>query len=146
EVRLRPDTYSKERAQPAVIVVDTSIWIAADRRSDIDKVLQELMEMDEVALAWPVWFELWAGVARQHRKSHRAAFGALPQLVPTEDTWQPLTDWIAKAADAGERFTVTDLLIASMATEIGGLVWSLDNDFERMEKLGFVSLYDPPGV
>ena len=52
----------------------------------------------------------------------------------------------ARAADAGERFTVTDLLIASLTSEIGGLVWSLDKDFERMEKLGFVSLYDPPDV
>jgi predicted nucleic acid-binding protein len=67
-------------------------------------------------------------------------------VVPTEETWQPLTEWIARAADAGERFAVTDLLIASLSTEIGGLVWSLDKDFERMEKLGFVSLYEPPDI
>lgn len=67
----------------------------------------------------------------------------LPQLVPSEETWAPLTDWIARAADVGETFTITDLLIASLAAEIGGLVWSLDKDFERMEKLKFVSLYSP---
>jgi predicted nucleic acid-binding protein len=66
--------------------------------------------------------------------------------VPTDETWQPVTDWIARAADAGERFAVTDLLIASLSAEIGGLVWSLDNDFERMEQLGFVQRYDPPDV
>jgi predicted nucleic acid-binding protein len=129
-----------------VIVVDTSVWIAAQRRPYIDRTLQSLLEADEVALALPVRLELWAGVARQDRKAHRAAFGALPQLVPTDETWQPLTEWIAKAADAGERFTVTDLLIASLTADIGGLVWSLDKDFERMETLGFVSRYDPPDV
>jgi predicted nucleic acid-binding protein len=107
-------------------------------------VLQELLEADEVAVALPVRLELWAGVAKHDRKAHRAAFNAVPQLVPTEETWRPLTDWIARAADAGERFTVTDLLIASLAVEIGGLVWSLDKDFERMERLKIVSLYSLP--
>ena len=129
-----------------MIVVDTSVWIAAQRRPYVDKVLQQLIEVDELAIALPVRLELWAGVARQDRKAHRTAFGALPQLVPTEETWKPLTDWIAKAADAGERFTMTELLIASLTSGIGGLVWSFDKDFERMEKLGFVSLYDPPDV
>ena len=129
-----------------MIVVDTSVWIAAQRRQYIDKALQSLLDADEVALPLLVRLELWAGVARHDRKAHSAAFGALPQLVPTEETWQTLTPWIARAADAGDRFTVTDLLIASLTTEIGGLVWSLDKDFERMEKLGFVSLYEPPDI
>ena len=129
-----------------MIVVDTSVWIAAQRRPYVDKVLQELIDADEAAFALPVRLELWTGVGRQDRQAHKAAFGALPQLVPTEDTWRPLPEWIARAADAGERFTITDLLIASLTSEIGGLVWSLDKDFERMERLGFVSLYQPPDV
>jgi predicted nucleic acid-binding protein len=127
-----------------VIVVDTSVWIAAQRQPHVEKVLQQLLDADEVAVALPVRLELWAGVAKHDRKAHRAAFNAVPQLVPTEATWRPLTDWIALAADAGERFTVTDLLIASLAMEIGGLVWSLDKDFERMERLKIVSLYALP--
>lgn len=127
-----------------MIVVDTSVWIAAQRQTQVEKVLRELLEADEVAVALPVRLELWAGVAKHDRKAHLVAFSALPQLVPTEATWRPLTDWIARAADAGERFTVSDLLIASLATEIGGLVWSLDKDFERMERLKLVSLYSLP--
>lgn len=127
-----------------MIVVDTSVWIAAQRQPFIEKVLHELLEADEVAVALPVRLELWAGVAKHDRKAHRAAFNGVPQLVPTEETWQPLTEWIARAADAGERFAVTDLLIASLADEIGGLVWSLDKDFERMERLKLVSLYSLP--
>lgn len=127
-----------------MIVVDTSVWIAAQRQPHVGRVLQELIDADEVAIALPVRLELWAGVAKHDRRAHRHAFGALPQLVPTEDTWQPLTDWIARAGDAGQRFTISDLLIASLASDIGGLVWSLDTDFARMEKLGFVSLYELP--
>lgn len=127
-----------------MIVVDTSVWIAAPRQPTLARVLQELMDEDLVALALPVRLELWNGIARQQRKRHAAAFSALPQLVPTEETWRPLTDWIARAHDAGETFTVTDLLIASLAADIGGLVWSLDKDFERMERLEFVQLYQLP--
>jgi len=127
-----------------VIVVDTSVWIAAPRQPTLARVLQELMDEDLVALALPVRLELWNGISRQQRKRHAAAFSALPQLVPTEDTWQPLTGWIARAHDAGETFTLTDLLIASLAADIGGLVWSLDKDFERMERLEFVQLYQLP--
>jgi hypothetical protein len=29
-----------------------------------------------------------------------------------------------------------------MTAEIGGMVWSLDKDFQRMERLKFVSLYE----
>ena len=129
-----------------MIVVDTSVWIAAQRRPYVDEVLQELIDADEVAMALPVRLELWAGVARQDRKAHRAAFGALPQLGADRRDVATAHRVDREGRDAGERFTVTDLLIASLTSDIGGLVWSLDKDFERMEKLGFVSLYQPPDV
>lgn len=125
-----------------MIVVDTSVWIAARRQARRAEVLRGLIDADEVALALPVRLELWSGVAKHDRKAFLRAFGALPQLVPTEETWQPLQGWIESAADAGETFGITDLVIASLASDIGGLVWSLDSDFARMERLGFVSLYD----
>jgi predicted nucleic acid-binding protein len=94
-----------------------------------------------VALALPVRLELWAGIAKSDRRRFVRAFSALPVLVPTEETWQPLGDWIARAADAGQRFAMTDLIIARLADEIGALVWSLDSDFERLARLKFVRMY-----
>jgi predicted nucleic acid-binding protein len=123
-----------------VIVIDTSVWVAARRHpaGDHSQTLHGLLDADEVALALPVRLELWAGTARADRRAFRRAFSALPLLVPTEDTWKPLDEWIVRAADAGERFAVTDLLIARLADEIGALVWSLDSDFERMAALKLV--------
>ena len=117
-----------------MIVVDTSVWVAAERRpsSETATTLVALLDADEVALALPVRLELLAGVARADRRAFLRAFSALPVLIPTEETWQPLDDWIARAADAGQRFAITDLLIARLADEIGGLVWSLDSDFDRL--------------
>lgn len=127
-----------------MIVVDTSVWIAAPRQKVVADALGQLIEADEVTLALPVRLELWTGVARQDRRAFLRTYGALPQLHPTEDTWRVLPESIEKAKDAGETFTICDLLIASLAEEIGGLVWSLDKDFERMERLKLVSLYSPP--
>jgi predicted nucleic acid-binding protein len=64
--------------------------------------------------------------------------------MPGEDTWHSMTDAIATATDAGERVAFVDVMIAVLAGELGALVWSLDPDFERLERLGLVARYDPP--
>ncbi len=127
-----------------MIVVDTSVWVAARRQPQVAKALDELIDADMAVIPLPVRLELLSRVARKDRKAFFAAQQALPLLVPTEDTWAPLTSWVERAADAGDTFGTADLLIAALAAEIGGLVWSLDKDFERMERLQFVSLYELP--
>lgn len=52
-----------------------------------------------------------------------------------------IESWIGPGADRGHTFSVPDLLIAGLTHEIGGLVWSLDEDFARLEKLGYVQRY-----
>jgi predicted nucleic acid-binding protein len=127
-----------------VIVVDTSVWVGVRRDARLATALDSLLDADEVALALPVRLELWAGTARKDRRAVSRTFSALPQVVPTEDTWHRMADAIARAADAGERFAFVDMLIGVLAVDTGALVWSLDSDFERMERLGLVSRYDPP--
>ena len=126
-----------------MIVVDTSVWVAARRHpaGEVSEALRSLLDADEVVLALPVFLELWAGTAKADRRAFRRAFSGLPLLVPTEETWGPLDDWIARAGDAGERFALTDLVIARLADEVGALLWSLDRDFERMAKLKLVHRY-----
>ena len=127
-----------------MIVVDTSVWVAARRKpsGELASTLRELLDADEVALALPVRIELAASVATKDRSAFRRAMTALPVVVPSASTWRLVERWIEPAADAGHRFALTDLLIAALAHEIGGLVWSLDSDFERMAKLKLVGLYE----
>jgi predicted nucleic acid-binding protein len=127
-----------------MIVVDTSVWIGARRDAALARTLDSLLDADEVALALPVRLELWAGTARKDRPAFEAAFSALAQLIPDDHTWRRMNDAIARAADAGERFAFVDMLIGVLAADTGALVWSLDVDFERMERLGLVSRFDPP--
>ncbi len=129
-----------------MILVDTSAWIAAMRHSERFEqvVLRQLIDADEAYLAMPVRMELLAGISARDRARFTRALTALPVVVPTEETWTLAESWIAPAADAGHRFAITDLLIGAMAHELGGLVWSLDGDFARLESLGYVQRYDPP--
>jgi predicted nucleic acid-binding protein len=127
-----------------MILVDTSVWIAARRQPLLAETLRQLIDADEVTLPLPVRLELLAGTAPHQRKEFRRSFSSIPVMHPTEETWQQISDWIALATDKGERFGLVDLLVASLAAELGGLVWSLDKDFERMERLNFVQLYSLP--
>jgi len=128
-----------------VIVVDTSVWVAAFRQASGPpaKLLQRLLDADEVALAVPVRTELFSGASRSDRPRLRRALSALPLVYPTDDTWAMIDGWVERAGDSGQRFGVGDLLIGALAVECGALLWSLDTDFVRMEKLKLIERYDP---
>jgi predicted nucleic acid-binding protein len=127
-----------------VIVVDTSVWVDVLRRpaSHRAAAFQSLLDADEVVLALPVRVELMSGVTKHHRRALRRALSALPVALPTDETWRLIEGWVEPAADAGARFSVTDLLIAALAHELTALVWSIDSDFAGMAQMGLVQLYD----
>jgi predicted nucleic acid-binding protein len=126
-----------------MIVVDTSVWVAAfrDPGGAPARVLRQLLDADEVALAVPARTELLSGASRRDRPSLRRALSALPLLYPTDDTWATIDGWVTRAADAGQCFSLGDLLIGVLTAELSALVWSLDADFERMEKLKLIQRY-----
>jgi len=106
-------------------------------------VLSQLLDADEVGLTAPVRTELLSGVAPKDRAALKRALSALPILYPTDDTWRLIDGWTEKAAKAGQHFGLGDLLVGALAAEAGALVWSLDSDFSRMEKLKLVECYEP---
>jgi len=129
-----------------MIVVDTSVWVAAlQRRGGPEAgVLEALLDADEVALPVPVRIELLSGASRADRPRLRRALSSLPLVYPSDETWQTIDEWIERAAARGQRFGLGDLLIGALATEVGALVWSLDANFSRMERAGLLEVYEPP--
>jgi predicted nucleic acid-binding protein len=128
-----------------VIVVDTSVWLVSFRQGGAREaqVLRELLDADQVSLAAPVRVELLSGASNRDRAPLRKALSALPVLYPSDDTWGLIDEWVERAGRRGHRFGLGDLLIGALATQLGALLWSLDADFERMEKLKLVQRYLP---
>lgn len=131
-----------------MIVVDTSVWILALRSASGPEAiaLRSLLDADEVALAVPVRTELLMGARAGDRRKLAKELKGLPLLYPIDESWRTIDSWTERASRAGITFGIGDLLIGVLAADIGGLVWSLDSDFERMEKLKLVDRYTATSV
>ena len=126
-----------------MIVVDTSVWIDALRqpgREDAD-VLRQLIDADLVALPVPVRSELLIGTGGRTRDRLARTLLALPLIYPTDDTWATLDQWTKRAGEAGERFSLGDLLVGVLAATEQALVWSHDDAFRRMAAMELITLY-----
>jgi predicted nucleic acid-binding protein len=130
-----------------MIVVDTSVWVAALRDGVCReaRALAALLDADEVTLAVPVRIEILAGASKRDLPQLRRTLSALPVVYPGEETWTLIDEWIDRTAPRGQRFGFGDLLIGALAAETGALDWSLDADFTRMSKAGLIQLYEPGG-
>jgi predicted nucleic acid-binding protein len=127
-----------------MIVVDTSVWVAALRRDENDaRVLRTLLDADEVLLPVSVKIELLSGISQRDRPALRSGLSGLPLAYPTDETWRLLDTWTDRAVKAGAAFGVGDLLIAALAHEVRALVWSHDRAFVRLERLQLVERYEP---
>ena len=129
-----------------MICADTSVWVEALREEMGPTALHfaELVEADEVVVPAPVRIEILAGAPKRELEELVDGFSGMQGLVPGQAPWEKVEAWVGEAVAAGERFGVVDLLIAAVAAEHGAKVWTLDADFERMQKLGFVELYAAP--
>jgi len=126
-----------------VIAVDSSVWINALRSPGGPEaiVLRSLLDADEVALPVPVRAELLMGTRTVNRAALARALAGLPLLYPTDESWREIDRWTERLSAAGQTFSVGDLLIGVLAAELDALVWSLDEDFARLAKLGFIQSY-----
>ena len=126
-----------------MVIVDTSVWITVLRSASAPEaaLLAQLIDADAVVLPLPVRLELLAGAASRDRAKLKSTLSALAVAYPTDETWTLVERWVTDAAEKGQRFGVGDLLIAALAAERNVLVWSLDGDFERMERMKLIQLY-----
>jgi predicted nucleic acid-binding protein len=123
-----------------MIFVDTSVWVDYFRveHTNLAAELDRLLDQDRVALAAPVRVELLSGISAKQLPQFRRILSAIPLFLPSSHVWSTIELWVEESSKRGERFGVSDLLIAAIAAENNGQIWSLDDDFARLASLGFV--------
>jgi predicted nucleic acid-binding protein len=131
-----------------MILVDTSVWVEflRSKRSAVVSALSELLDQDQVSVSPIIVMELLSGApAREWDRLERLLSAPVQRSLP-EDWERRVRPWIHAASRKGDRFGVADLLIASTAQLHGDVIWSLDSDFARMEKLGWISRFVGKGI
>lgn len=133
-----------------MVLVDSSVWIGANRREGdlLAKVaLETLLEEDEAAFCGPVRLEVLGAMRRESRARFDAYFEIVPYLTMVETTWNDSVEIARKLRD-GASLTLpwNDVLITAIARRHQVRVYSIDGHFAELERHGHIRLYRPgPG-
>lgn len=129
-----------------MVLIDSSIWIEASRRTGSLEVkcgIEGLLEAYEAALCSPVMLEVLAGARKEERKQLNTDFSCLPYIRATEADYLAAVRHAWKLKDAGISAPNTDILIATIALRLMCRVYAQDKHFEMMAPILGFSLYKP---
>jgi predicted nucleic acid-binding protein len=124
-------------------LVDTSVWIRADRpgHDAVRARLRRLMVDGRVAICWPIRVELLVGVKiRERWVILNEQLSALDHLPVTDATWHRAARIGHDLARRGQTVPLPDLVIGAAAIEHGVPLWTVDGDFRRIAKVAPLSL------
>jgi predicted nucleic acid-binding protein len=129
-----------------MVIVDSSIWIEAARRSgDIGTkvALECLLAEYEAILCAPVKLEVLGGCRKEERSGMEAGFSCLPYLHVLDKDWTAALQVGWRLRDHGITAPWNDILIATLALRSGCRVYARDKHFEQMSSVLGISLYQP---
>lgn len=124
-------------------LVDTSVWIRADRpgHESVRSRLRRLMGEGRVAICWPIRVELLVGVKiRERWVALDEQLSALDHLPVTDATWHQAARIGHDLARRGQTVPLPDLVIGAAAIEHGVALWTVDGDFRRIAKVASLTL------
>ena len=129
------------------VIVDTSVWSLALRRSDSGNnryasELKKLIKESRAQLVGPVRQELLNGIRHKKQfnslKEHLRAFKDLE--LKTED-YELASEYFNKARRKGIQGSNTDFLICAISTRKKMPILTTDKDFENFQSVLSVELY-----
>ncbi|TDU67189.1 hypothetical protein EI77_03390 [Prosthecobacter fusiformis] len=129
-----------------MVIVDSSIWIAAARRQgslEAKVGLRGLLEVYEATLCSPVFLEVMGGAFKQERKEMAGLFSELLYVRVTEEDYMAAVRNNWKLRDAGITAPANDVLIATIAQRMECRVYAQDKHFEAMAPVLGYTLYEP---
>jgi len=121
-----------------MVLVDSSVWIAAGRRDgDLSTkvALESLLEAYEACWCGVVKLEVVAREIPERRRKLEFFLSTIPYRPITEPIWEAakLLGW--KLRDAGVNVPNNDILLAALAVKSLCRLYSVDAHFEQIAKI-----------
>lgn len=129
-----------------MVLVDSSVWIEALRRSGSLAVkvgLENLLEVYEAQWASPVRLEVLGGARPQERHRLSAHFSVIPYRRASEEDWERAVALAWKLRSSGLNLPWLDILIAAIAMHDGSRLYTIDNHFTKIAAHVPLRLYQP---
>ncbi|MGH9434769.1 MAG: PIN domain-containing protein [Terriglobia bacterium] len=126
-----------------MVLVDTSVWIEyLDRGSpQVEKDVEELLHMDEAAVAGIVMAEIRRGCRKANQvRNLMNVFEPLVYFETDREAWLRAGQLAADGAARGAALQLADCLLAALAFREDCSIYTLDRDFDRIPAL---KLYRP---
>lgn len=122
-----------------MILIETSSWIHALRRTGDDKIrgrVRRLVENGQAAWCAMVRLELWAGVGDEQERKVLSNFeGHIPDLRINEEVWEEARELAGRCRKAGKTAPSSDILIAACARHHGVEIETADAHFDFLMNL-----------
>lgn len=118
-----------------MILVDSSIWIAAWRGRDSFLIgeLSKLVENNQASINWLIRTELLQGAKdRKHQAEIKNLLEPVPIQPFPENLWEEAPSFYLRMREEGVTLTTIDSLIASQSVLTDTPLWSLDGIFAKI--------------
>ena len=130
-----------------MVIVDSSVWIESLRRDGnlhVKVALENLLEEYEATWCGMVKLEVLGGARPPDREKLEVHFGCIPYLPMKDAAWNTAKKLAWRLRDKGCTAPWNDILIATLAFEVGCRIYTVDKHFEMMQKAGAgIILYQP---
>jgi predicted nucleic acid-binding protein len=122
-----------------VILIDTSSWIEALRRTGSESVrtrVRVLVESGAAAWCGMVRLELWAGVGDERERQRLREFEEqIPELEINDAVWKKAFVLAGRCRKSGKTAPASDILIAACAQHHAVRMEAIDTHFDFLMKL-----------
>jgi predicted nucleic acid-binding protein len=146
---MTPPTTIRSSAAVADILVDTSVWSLALRRTTraqkdvIIHELEQLIQEARVRMIGPIRQEVLSGIRDQKQfELLRSRLRAFPDVMMKEETFERAAEIFNLCRKAGIQGSNTDFLICSVAEENDFAIFTTDQDFQRYQKQSTFLLHE----
>ena len=129
-----------------MVLVDSSIWIEAARRTGslhVKVALETLLEEYEACWCGPVKLEVLGGARKEERKKLEFFFDAIPYRAMPDTAGADAKELAWRLRDKGVTAPWNDVLIASLALSWDLRLFAQDAHFEKFADVAGLRLYQP---